>query len=141
VELTTIAPQILPSPWLGKGLGGMYWIDAMAMLHADVGTIDYHYMHNLYLVVGFRMGLVGLFLFGSILYSYFRQAFRAYQGMPRGVARALTAGMIAGVAGQVVLSMSSPTILTHPTCGLTACAMAVTFRLQDFSLGSAIAKT
>jgi O-antigen ligase len=132
VELTTIAPQILPSPLLGKGLGGMYWIDALAFVkEQDLGTIDYHYMHNLYLLVGFRMGLIGLFSFVGILYSYFREGVRACGRMPGGLPRALTAGLIAGVAGQVVLSMSSPTILNHPTSGLTACVMALTFRLES----------
>ncbi len=140
VELTTIAPQILSSPLLGKGLGGMYWIEAIAFVKAeDLGTIDFHYMHNLYLLVGFRMGLIGLLTFGWILCSYFKEGLRARARMSNGMARALTAGLIAGVAGQVILSLTSPTILNHPTAGLAACVMALTFKLPNPGVGSSLA--
>ena len=135
VEITTIAPQILSSPLLGKGLGGLFWIDALAFINAqDLGIVDFHYMHNLYLLVGFRLGLIGLGAFLWILYSYFRESVRGYRRMPAGLRKALAAGLIAGVAGEAVLSMTSPTILNHPTSALIACVMALTFRLQDLTL-------
>jgi len=132
VEITTIAPQILSSPLFGKGLGGLYWIDALAFINEqDLGIVDYHYMHNLYLLVGFRLGLVGLVTLLWVLYSYFRESIRTYGRMPAGLRKALAAGLIAGVAGEAVLSMTSPTIVNHPTSALIACVMALTFRLQD----------
>jgi O-Antigen ligase len=138
VEITTIAPQILSSPLLGKGLGGLYWIDALAFINAqDLGIIDFHYMHNLYLLVGFRLGLVGLVSFLWILYSYFRESIRGCGRMPAGLRKSLVAGVIAGVAGEAVLSMTSPTILNHPTSALIACVMALTFRFQDPGIDAA----
>lgn len=132
VEITTIAPQILNSPLLGKGLGGLYWIDALAFINQqDLGIVDFHYMHNLYLLVGFRLGLVGLVTLLWILYSYFRKSIRGYRRMPAGLRKALVAGLIAGVAGEAALSMTSPTILNHPTSALIAGVMALTFRLQN----------
>lgn len=131
VEVTTIAGQILPSPFFGKGLGALFSIDAAALLNRDAEEmIDYHYIHNLYLLVTFRMGLIGLAIFCWILYSYFRKALTVYAKLPLGPSRALTGGLIAGLAGQAVLSLTSPTILNHPTCALAACAMALTFRLR-----------
>jgi O-antigen ligase len=136
VEIATIAPQIMKAPLLGNGLGGFYWIDMHAFINEQgLGTIDFHYMHNLYLLVGFRLGLIGLATFVGILYFYFRESIRGYRKMPAGPRKALVAGLIAGVAGEVVLSMTSPTILNHPTSALTACVMALTFRLQDLPPG------
>jgi len=136
VEVTTIGRQILPSPFFGRGLGALFSIDSAALVSSDPeATIDYHYMHNLYLLVAFRMGLIGLAIFGWILYSYFRQALVVYAKLPFNTSRALTCGLIAGVAGQVALSITSPTILNHPTCGLAACAMALTFRFPGSHAG------
>ncbi len=136
VEVTTIAGQILPSPFFGRGLGALFSIDAAALLNRDAeGMIDYHYIHNLYLLVTFRMGLIGLAIFCWILYSYFRKALTVYAKLPLGPSRALTGGLIAGLAGQVVLSLTSPTMLNHPTCALAACAMALTFRLRGSEAG------
>ena len=132
VEIAMIAPQVMSSPFLGTGMGALYSIDAAAMFAESTGLIDYHYMHNLYLRVAFRMGLLGLAAFCFVLYFYFRSSLRHYFAMPDDSLRALTAGLIAAVAAQVVLSMTSPTLLEHPMAGLAGCTMALTLRFVDF---------
>jgi O-antigen ligase len=132
VEVSTIGGQILSSPLLGRGLGALFSIDSGALVSSDPeATIDYHFIHNLYLLIAFRMGLIGLAIFCWILYSYFRKALLVCAKLPFGTSRALTCGLFAGVAGEVALSLTSPTMLNHPTCGLAACAMALTFRFGE----------
>ena len=135
MEFVIISPELLTTPALGKGLGATYAIGSFAVIDAgDVEVIDHHYIHNLFLMVAFRMGAIGLFLFVWILYRYFRSALVACVKLPNGVNRALVVGLFASVLGQAVLSMTWPTILDHPTAGITGCAMALTFGISRLAL-------
>jgi O-antigen ligase len=131
LEIASVGPQVLASPWLGHGLGATYVIGGFAVL--DAGTdapIDHHFIHNLYLVTAFRMGLIGLGLLLFVLFHYFRRLLKAYRKMPAGTDKALVTGFAAAVIGQLLLSLTQPTILDHPTCALIACVMAVSVRLS-----------
>jgi hypothetical protein len=135
MEFVIISPELLTAPVLGKGLGATYAIGSFAVLDAgNVDVIDHHYIHNLFLMVAFRMGAIGLFLFVWILYRYFRDALAACLKLPGGVNQALVVGLFASVFGQAVLSMTWPTILDHPTSGITGCAMALTFGISRLAL-------
>lgn len=130
LEIAIVGPQVLTKPWIGYGLGATYVIGGFAVL--DSGTnalIDHHFIHNLYLVTAFRMGMIGLGLLLWVLFRYFRKVLRAFKSMPPGVPRALVAGFVACIVGQLFLSITQPTIIDHPTCALIACAMALSFRL------------
>jgi O-antigen ligase len=128
MEIALIGPQTLNSPVLGKGLGATYEIGGFAVIDAVSNEIiDHHYIHNLFLFVAYRMGFVGLALFVWILIRYFRQSFGVWQSLEDGLPRVLVAGFLAANAGQVILSMSWPTVLNHPTGGVIACVMALTF--------------
>lgn len=127
MEFAIVTPEILQSPILGHGQGATYVIEGFAVLNAGTsGLIDNHFLHNLYLTVSFRMGAVGLLLLLWILLRYFRRATSIQKGLPAGVNKAVATGLIAGVGGHLLLSVTQPTILNHPTCGLVACAMALT---------------
>ena len=130
LELTIVGPQVLAEPWIGHGLGATYVIGGYAVL--DSGTnapIDNHFIHNLYLVTAFRMGVIGLGLLLWMLFRYFRTVVRASGTMPAGVPKALVVGFVASVVGQLFLSITQPTVIDHPTCALIACAMALSIRL------------
>lgn len=134
LEMAIVGPQVLAKPWIGHGLGATYIIGGFAVL--DSGTqelIDHHFIHNLYLVTAFRMGLIGLGLLLWLLFRYFRRILHTFKTMPPGVPKALIAGFVACVAGQLFLSMTQPTIIDHPTCALLACTMALSFRLASLN--------
>ncbi|MGP0020880.1 MAG: O-antigen ligase family protein [Candidatus Sulfotelmatobacter sp.] len=130
LEMAIVGPQVLAEPWIGHGLGATYVIGGYAVLDAGTSApIDNHFIHNLYLVTAFRMGLIGLGLLLWLLFRYFRTVLRASKALPAGIPRALVVGFVASVAGQLFLSITQPTVTDHPTCALIACAMALSFRL------------
>lgn len=132
LEMEIVGPQVLDRPWFGYGLGATYLIGGFAVL--DSGTkalIDHHFIHNLYLVTAFRMGLIGLALLLWVLYRYFRKILDSYRKMPPDFSKALIAGLVASVVGQLFLSVTEPTVIDHPTCVLIATAMAISFRLAQ----------
>jgi O-antigen ligase len=132
MEIALIGPQVLDSPAIGKGLGATYEIGGFAVIDAGTdGVIDHHYIHNIFLFVAYRMGSVGLVLFLWILMRYFKQSLSLWRSLPDGMPRALVAGFLAASIGQTVLSMSWPTILNHPTGGIVACVMALTFSVAN----------
>lgn len=135
LEMAIVGPQVLAKPWMGHGLGATYIIGGSAVLDAGTtGLIDHHFIHNLYLVTAFRMGVIGLGLLLWVLFRYFRRILRTLKIMPPGVPRAMIAGFVACIVGQLFLSMTQPTIIDHPTCALIACAMALSFRLAQPNL-------
>jgi hypothetical protein len=75
------------------------------------------------------MGLVGLGLLLWVLGRYFRRILKAYKKMPPDFNKAIIAGLVASVFGQLFLSVTEPTVIDHPTCVLIATAMAISFRL------------
>lgn len=131
LEVAIVGPQVFAQPWIGHGLGATYVIGGYAVL--DSGTeklIDHHFIHNLYLVTAFRMGIIGLSLLLGVVFLYFRRILRGTRIMPVGISRALVTGFVAIIVGQLFLSITQPTIIDHPTGALIACAMAMSFRLQ-----------
>ena len=137
LEMVIVGPQVLASPWIGHGLGATYVIGGFAVLNAGTDApIDHHFIHNLYLVTAFRMGLIGLGLLLWVLFRYFRRMLHAYRVMPVGLNKALVVGFMTCIVGQLFLSLTQPTITDHPTCALIACAMALSFRLAAITPNS-----
>jgi O-antigen ligase len=134
LEMAIVGPQVLAKPWIGYGLGATYVIGGFAVLDSGTkGLIDNHFIHNLYLVTAFRLGMIGLGLLLWLLFRYFRRIRRAFKNMPMSMAKALIAGFIACAVGQMFLSITQPTIVDHPTCALIASAMALSFRLASLN--------
>jgi O-antigen ligase len=130
LEMAIVGPQVLDRPWFGHGLGATYIIAGFAVLDAGTsGLIDHHFIHNLYLGTAFRLGLVGLGLLLWVLARYFRHILKAYRKMPPDFSKAIVAGLLASIFGQLILSITEPTVVDHPTCVLIAAAMAVSFKL------------
>src|SRR5947209_1494862 len=129
IEWVLIGSQMVEHPIAGKGLGATYEIAGEAVLEGPQGEqIDFHYIHNLYLLIAFRLGIPALLLFLFILWKYFRRSISNYRSTsfaPENAA--LLAGLIAAIFGELVLSMTSPTLLNHPTGGVLGCIMALTY--------------
>jgi len=138
IEFALIAPQVPEAPILGKGLGATYEIGGFAVLNSvSDQLVDHHFIHNLFLQMAFRMGFLGLGLYCWILFRYFRRGIAGYKLLPTGQAKAIVGGLIAGMTGMLMLSMTEPVLLRHPECGLAACAMALTFRLSSIEAADA----
>ena len=78
-------------------------------------------------MVAFRLGVPALLLFLVVLWKYFRRSIKNSKRLnlsPHGAA--LLAGLVAAMFGEVVLSLTSPTFLNHPTAGVMGCIMAIT---------------
>jgi O-Antigen ligase len=139
LEYILILPQIVEHPLAGKGLGATYEISGAAVLEGPKGEqVDHHYVHNLYLLVAFRLGIPALLIFLVVLWRYFQRSIRNLRSLkllPEN--SALMAGLIAAMFGEVVLSLTSPTFLNHPTAGVRGCIMALTLTaLRSNSLSS-----
>jgi len=128
LEFTLILPQIAEHPFMGEGLGATYRISGDAILDGPQGEIvENHYIHNLYLQVAFRLGIPVLLILLALLWTYVRRSLgslRASNLSPEN--SALMAGLIAAMFGEVLLSLTSPTLLNHPTAGVIGCIMAMT---------------
>jgi O-antigen ligase len=134
LEMAIVGPQVLAAPWLGHGLGATYIIGGFAVLDAGTGgLIDHHFIHNFYLSTAFRMGGIGLGLMLWLLFRYFRRALAACRKLPTGLSKALVAGLVASLMGQLLLSITQPTLLDHPTCILIAAAMALSLRIAPLA--------
>ena len=129
IEWALIGAQIVEHPIAGKGLGATYEIAGEAVLEGPKDEqIDFHYIHNLYLLIAFRLGIPALLLFLFVLWKYFRRSINNYRTTPFFPENAaLLAGLISAMFGELVLSMTSPTLLNHPTGGVLGCIMALTY--------------
>ncbi|HWZ46009.1 MAG TPA: O-antigen ligase family protein [Candidatus Saccharimonadales bacterium] len=128
LEYILVLPRIAEHPIMGSGLGATFAIAGDAVIGGAKGEqIDFHYIHDLYLAIAYRLGIPALLILFISLWKYFRRAIDKLRkpGLSPESA-ALMAGLIAAVFGEVVLSLTSPTLLNHPTAGLSACMMAVT---------------
>lgn len=128
LEYILVLPHVAEHPIAGNGLGASYFIAGDAVLQGPKGEqIDFHYIHNLYLLIAFRLGIPALLVLFVLLWKYFRRATKNLRD--RGLSldtSALLAGLIAAIFGEVVLSLTSPTLLNHPTAGVLGCVIAIT---------------
>ena len=131
-EVTDVATELGEFPLFGKGMGATYPLEGLTPFGIRI-TRQEHYIHNLYLAVALRMGLIGLGLFLWILFVYVRHAYKLANSLPPGFHKAVVVGSAASVVGYMVVSMTSPTLLNHPTCAYAACAMALTLRAGMFA--------
>ena len=120
--------QVAKHPLVGHGLGSTYEIMGDAVLQGPKGeTVDHHFIHNLYLMIAFRLGIPALLIFLALLWKYARRVLR---GRRRSALSpedsAVAAALISAVFGEMILSITSPTFFNHPTAGIVAAVMALT---------------
>jgi hypothetical protein len=128
LEYILVLPHVAEHPIAGNGLGATFLIAGDAVLEGPKGEqIDFHYIHNLYLLIAFRLGIPVLLVLFVLLWKYFRRATKKLKSLTLSPGTSvLVAGLIAAIFGEVVLSVTSPTFLNHPTAGLLGCIMAIT---------------
>lgn len=64
---TLLAPEVLDSPWLGRGLGSTQWSSAVA-----AGRYKANHPHNIYLEILMDLGLAGLAAMAYLFARYLR---------------------------------------------------------------------
>jgi len=128
LEYILVLPHVAEHPIAGHGLGATFLITGDAVLEGPKGEeIDFHYIHNLYLLIVFRLGIPALLILLVLLWKYFRRSIKGLRDPDLSLeTSALFAGLIAAIFGEAVLSVTSPTFLNHPTAGLLGCIMAIT---------------
>jgi hypothetical protein len=131
LEHVLLFHEIAERPLLGHGLGATYAIAGSAVMGGPAGQlISFHFVHDLYLAIAFRLGLPGLAIFLSMLWIYFRQAMENLRSAALShETAALVAGLAAAVFGQAVLSLTSPVFFNHPTGGVIGSMMAMTLTI------------
>jgi O-antigen ligase len=120
--------EIADRPLLGHGLGATYVIAGSAVMGGPKGQqVSFHFVHDFYLAIAFRLGLPGLAIFLTLLWIYFSQTWRnLHSGSVSLQTLALPAGLAAAVFGQAVLSLTSPVFINHPTGGVIGSMIAMT---------------
>jgi O-antigen ligase len=130
LEYSLILPQVVRRPVMGEGLGATYRIYGDAVHDGPKGEIvENHYIHDIYLQIAFRLGIPALLIFIVLLWVYFRRSIGNLHAFKLSLSpenTALMAGLIAAMFGEVLLSLTSPTFLNHPTAGMIGCIMALT---------------
>jgi len=138
IEFLLVGSQVGKHPFIGHGLGSTYEIAGDAVLEGPKGaTVDHHYIHNLYLMIAFRLGIPALLVFLWMLWRYLRRAHRVWKSakLPRNDS-AVTAALISVVFGEIFLSFTSPTLFNHPTAAIIGAIMALTLLVSRITPGT-----
>jgi O-antigen ligase len=114
MEIEEAWPRIQENPWLGVGVGGVYrweqaW-DQRDQLHFQRGVT---YMHNNYVLVLTKAGIIGLVTLLVMLVSFLVRARRIAARLPREDDRLLVTACIGSVAAVMLASLMQPS-LWHP---------------------------
>jgi hypothetical protein len=114
----------------GRGLGAVYRFDTFG--YDDLGRRrpvgEVNYIHNFYLFLLFKLGLVGAVLVLAALAIWGATAVKAARALPPGLARSLAAAVAAGWLAYCLWSASSAAILEFriaPLWGFLLAALAV----------------
>jgi O-antigen ligase len=136
IEFLLVGSQVAKHPWIGHGLGSTYEILGDAILQGPKGaTVDHHYIHNLYLMIAFRLGIPALLIFLVLLWKYTRHVLRARkQSALSREDSTIAAALLSAVFGEMILSITSPTFFNHPTAGIVGAAMVLTLLVPGLAL-------
>jgi O-antigen ligase len=123
LEVVYVAGDLMRSPLtavFGEGLGATYLGDT-GYSAATLTFGDRHFIHDSYLAYWFRMGIPGLVAYLLLAWRFLSVGLRqGRKGIPRGV---LT-GLLAAYVAVLVYSITSDSLLRHPTGLFVALAMA-----------------
>lgn len=110
LEYDTAWNVMQTSPILGAGLGSKY-----VGYIAGVGQLALkHYMHNFYLAVIFRMGVIGLATVGWCLTMIFLAILRRIRDIRDVKERSLVVGLLASFLALAVQAVTFRSLLSHP---------------------------
>jgi O-antigen ligase len=118
-EIKAAWESIATHPWMGIGIGAIY--DYVAVWNPQFDSHEWKgvtYIHNVYILVLTKLGLLGLIPLLAMLVVYFVRARRIYQTFPEGVDRALVMGGIGATLSCVVASNLQPDLASPGTVSI-----------------------
>ena len=104
LETHTILQKIIQNPIAGYGLGITY--DRYYMVYETFITTNY--IHNGYLSVWFKLGIIGLAIFITIYLITFKKSILIYYQSESNYIRAVALTIISCVFSMLILNISSP---------------------------------
>jgi O-antigen ligase len=129
-EARSALGQIFHSPIFGKGLGGTYK-EFTGSSSAELEFGERHYIHNTYLQILLRMGIIALISYLWLALTFLRSGISIFHSMEPGLYKGLVLGFLASYIGLSVVSLSADQILRHPTGAFVGTSMAMVYILQD----------
>lgn len=119
----------------GHGLGATYAFDGPGRDERGRLTADAqpNYIHNFYLFLLYKLGLLGTGLVVVALVLWLTAAVAATRRLPYGLSRAFAAAAAAGLAAYSLWSLSSPEILDFRVAPLWGLLLAALARLETVS--------
>ena len=110
-EIRAAWDSIVVHPWQGIGIGAAYRYELQWSL--DTYSFEWHgvaYIHNVYILVLTKMGLLGLVPLLVMLVVYFARAWKIYKMLPEGIDRALVMGAMGSTLSCVIASNLQPSL-------------------------------
>ncbi len=126
LEVIYVADDLMRSPLttiLGDGLGATYQGDT-GYSAATLTFGDRHFIHDSYLAYWFRMGIPGLVIYLLLAWRFLATGLRQSR---QAALPGLLTGLLASFVGVLTYSVTSDTLLRHPTGLFTALAMGAVF--------------
>jgi len=108
-EIKAAWESITTHPWAGIGIGAIY--DYVAVWNPFFDQHEWKgvtYIHNSYILVLTKMGLLGLVPLLAMIVVYFVRAWRIYKSLPEGVDRSLVMGGMGATLSCVIASNLQP---------------------------------
>ncbi len=135
IETSDVLTLAVHSPVFGYGLGAQY-IGPTGYTPLDTTIGERHFVHDGYLAILLRLGLLGLVAYGWLAVRFLARALAyARASMPRTDAVAVTA-VVAGFAGLLVFSVTSDYLMRHPMAVPLAISMAAVSTLVSANGGA-----
>ncbi|MEM9291901.1 MAG: hypothetical protein AAGD01_09490 [Acidobacteriota bacterium] len=135
-ESRALLRAIRDAPWwrqlAGHGLGATFSIDTSVArpLSPLLDPNKLHYIHNFYLFLPFKLGLIFGLLAAWALVAWLPAGLRRQQRLPAGLDRRLCAAVLASWIGYLAWSLTSPEILSFRMAPLWGLMLALVARLS-----------
>jgi O-antigen ligase len=125
LEYRVTADNLAERPVLGRGFGALYF-------GLKRGEWEHkHFLHNTWLAVLLRMGLMGFTLVGVFALLIARFLAQGWKNSRNASEKALVYGALAAIAGLLVQSLTMGTLLTHPVTAWAGALLGLTCAVID----------
>ena len=126
-EVRAAWEQIVKHPWMGLGIGAIYNYELLW----EQSTFSFEwkgitYIHNVYVLILTKMGLLGLVTFAAMVVTYFVRAWKIYRMVPTGVDSAIVLGGMGATLSCVVGSNLQPSLASPGPVSVLALMWGVT---------------
>ncbi len=124
-EYVVVGEEVADAPVFGRGLGREY----VGYVRGTLGTK--HFMHNTYLALLHRMGVVGLLFFAATLGLIVWPILRRLSSIPGPLEKAVTLGCLVSVGALCLQALVTGMLLTHPVSAYVGCLLGLALYLAS----------